>query len=147
MATSPPPVHPPRIGDAASSPLPVDRILTSSAGRLGPCVTQTCYTGGTWGTVGSLPPVSLFFPERDSVKSEPGGWSDSRLLPGTPPLGTGVATDVSVNRPGKTKYSYKSNEKLMFPEAPLINLCMIDSYYVAFVWPQGYKQSKEIKGI
>ena len=64
-------------------------------------MTQTCYTGGTWGTVGSPPPGSLFSPERGGAQSEPGGWFDSRPLPGTPPTGTGAATDFSGKRPSK----------------------------------------------
>ena len=55
---------------------------------------QKCHTGGTWGTVSSLPPGSLLCPARSGVKRELGGFSDLKPLPGTPPLGTGSATDV-----------------------------------------------------
>ena len=64
-------------------------------------MTQTCHTGGTWGTVGSPHPGSLLCPTCGGAQIEPGGWSGLRPLPGTPPLGTATATDVSENRPGK----------------------------------------------
>ena len=63
-------------------------------------MTQTCHTGITWGTVGSPPSVSLLFPARGSAQSEPGGWSNSRPLPGTHLPGTEAATAVSGRRTG-----------------------------------------------
>ena len=57
-------------------------------------MTQACHIGGTWGKVGSLTTVSRMCPVRGGAQSEPGGWSDLKPLPGTPPLFTGSTTDV-----------------------------------------------------
>ena len=64
-------------------------------------MTQTCHTGVIWGTVGSLTPGSLLCLTRVVAQSEPGGWSDSIALPGTPLLGTVDSADVSGRRPSK----------------------------------------------
>ena len=57
-------------------------------------MTQTFHTGGTWGMVRSHPPGSILCPAHGGAQSEPGGWSDSRPLIGTPLTVNGAAIDI-----------------------------------------------------